>query len=52
MDNDEICCDTPPPTPPDVVPIPVLGGPVAAKMGYFGATSYVIGNIVSKLFAE
>ncbi|KAI6234438.1 Amino acid permease [Aphelenchoides fujianensis] len=44
----EEVCDTPPPTPPDVIPTPSPPPlmPMAVKMGYWGATSYVVGNIV------
>uniref|UniRef100_A0A1I7S7B1 Large neutral amino acids transporter small subunit 2 n=1 Tax=Bursaphelenchus xylophilus TaxID=6326 RepID=A0A1I7S7B1_BURXY len=36
--------DTPPET-PTIVPATALGG-VSTKMGFLGATSYVIGNII------
>ncbi|CAD5206642.1 unnamed protein product [Bursaphelenchus okinawaensis] len=36
--------DTPPET-PTIVPVPTLAG-VSSKMGFLGATSYVIGNII------
>ncbi|KAI6179489.1 hypothetical protein M3Y98_00616000 [Aphelenchoides besseyi] len=41
-------CDTPPPTPPETIrtPSPPLLNLINTKMGYLGATSYVIGNII------
>ena len=40
---DEVQIVSAPPTPPPLIP---MASPSSYKMGFFGATSYVIGNII------